>query len=205
MYCIIKCIVQGKQARVSASPVLNVLMLYTIQRVRLVHFLAYLTHFCSYHARNLPRLAFLIWSKNASISPIDILHIWIHQRAVPRLLVKRQSLNVLLPGGRQVYFTASDSMASRYITSQGKQPDHSSPNGRTTLVRHTSGKKCRDCLLYQPHTKLAADFSDVTNLRLFVSPTASGSELGKEKPAGVTVQTLVRYSTAYGTKNKGRK
>jgi hypothetical protein len=74
-------------------------------------------------------------------------------------------------------------------------------------VRHTSGKKCRDCLLlfYQPHTKLAAAFSDITNLRLFVSPTASGSKLHNEKPAGVTVQVLVRYGTAYEKKNRGRK
>jgi len=65
--------------------------------------------------------------------------------------------------------------------------------------------KCHDWLLfYQPHTKLAADFSDTTNLRLFVSPTASGSKLRKEKPAGVTVQVFVWYSTASGKKNRER-
>jgi len=59
-------------------------------------------------------------------------------------------------------------------------------------------------LFCQPHTKLAASFSDTSNLRLFVSPTACDSKPRKEKPAGVTVQVFVRYSTAYGKKNRGR-
>jgi len=49
-------------------------------------------------------------------------------------------------------------------------------------------------LFCQPHTKLAADFSDISNLRLFVSPTVCDSKLRKEKPASVTVQVL--YDTA---------
>ena len=73
---------------------------------------------------------------------------------LPRLLVERHSLNVLLPAVRQVYFTASDSMASRYITNLGMQPDHSSPTGHTTLVRRTSGKTCHDCCSVSPTRNL---------------------------------------------------
>jgi hypothetical protein len=38
-----------------------------------------------------------------------------------------------------------------------------------------------------------------------VSPTASGSKLRNEKPAGVNVQVLVRYSSAYGKKKSRKK
>ena len=60
-------------------------------------------------------------------------------------------------------------------------------------------------LFCQPHTKLAADFSDISNLRLFVSPTACDSKLRSERPAGVTVQVLYDTALRMERKMEGKK